>query len=252
MAPQTSGPLNVNVSPLPVGVCAGHSHGSVTVRRHVCSTPECTFQRQDSSWACWTFACYQELRVKWRELIFCLLEVHSLGLGRSLAHSLGCHAVGSLSHPSPPPPPPPPTPSYPHPPPAPIFVHSLSPSLSVSAWRLPLLQLTLVLPILGEMCAELLTPGLIFLLFPISSISSSWRLRERQRGGGRDGDKELRRRPEWKREEGGYCQLTSPYQTNNVWCREKIENTKLTVSSLVVGGSSLSLLNCCSHHNTSS
>lgn len=79
---------------------------SVTVQLHVCSTPECTFQRQDSSWACWTFACYQELRVKWRELIFCLLEVHSLGLGRSLAHSLGCHAEGSLSHPPPPPPPP--------------------------------------------------------------------------------------------------------------------------------------------------
>lgn len=64
-----------------------------------------------------------------------------------------------------------------------LLTHSL-PSLSVSAWRLPLLQLTLVLPLLGEMCAELLTPGLIFLLFPISSISSSWRLWRRQRMGG--------------------------------------------------------------------
>lgn len=93
--------LNVQVKWL--FVRAGHSYESVTVQRHVCNTPECTFQRQDSSWACWTFACYQELRVKWRELIFCLLEVHSLGLRRSLAHSLGCHAEGSLSHPSPPP-----------------------------------------------------------------------------------------------------------------------------------------------------
>ncbi len=63
--------------------------------------------------------------------------------------------------------------------------HSLTLSLSLSAWRLPLLQLTLVLPLLGEMCAELLTPGLIFLLFPISSISSSWRLWKRQKLGGR-------------------------------------------------------------------
>lgn len=55
---------------------------------------------------------------------------------------------------------------------------------SLSAWRLPLLQLTLVLPLLGEMCAELLTPGLIFLLFPISSISSSRRLWRRQSTGG--------------------------------------------------------------------
>lgn len=67
------------------------------------------------------------------------------------------------------------------PPPTP-FTHSFS--LSFSAWRLPLLQLTLVLPLLGEMCAELLTPGLILLLFPISSISSSWRLWRRQRMGG--------------------------------------------------------------------
>lgn len=111
--------------------------------------------------------------MKWRELIFCLLEVHSLGLGRSLAHSLGCHAEGSLSHP---------TPHHHH-------HHPLTPppcslTLSLSAWRLPLLQLTLVLPLLGEMCGELLTPGLIFLLFPISSISSSWRLWRRQRMGG--------------------------------------------------------------------
>lgn len=125
--------------------------------------------------------------MKRRELIFCLLEVHSLGLGRSLAHSLGCHAVGSLPHPHPTPlqPPPrcisPPNHHHNHP----SFTHSLS--FSVSAWRLPLLQLTLVLPLLGEMCAELLTPGLIFLLFPISSISSSWRLWRRQRMGGRVG-----------------------------------------------------------------
>lgn len=37
--------------------------------------------------------------MNWRELIFCLLEVHSPGLCRSLAHSLGCHAEASLSHP---------------------------------------------------------------------------------------------------------------------------------------------------------
>lgn len=102
------------------------------------------------------------------------------------------------------------------------LTHSLS--LSASAWRLPLLQLTLVLPILGKMRAELLTPGLIFLLFPISSISSSWRLWKRQRTGGGK-----RRRPEWKREEGGDCQLASPLQTNNVRCRQGAENTKLTV-----------------------
>lgn len=169
-------------------MCLCHLYESVTLQLHACSTPECTFQRQDSSWACWTFACYQELRVKRRELIFCLLEVHSLGLGRSLAHSLGCHAVGSLPHPHPTPPlsnhrhaayPPRTTTNHPS------FTHSLS--FSVSAWRLPLLQLTLVLPLLGEMCAELLTPGLIFLLFPISSISSSWRLWRRQRMGGRVG-----------------------------------------------------------------
>lgn len=55
-----------------------------------------TFQRRDSCWACWTFACYQELRVKWRELIFCLLEVHSLGLGRSLARSAPMQKALSL------------------------------------------------------------------------------------------------------------------------------------------------------------
>lgn len=82
---------------------------------------------------------------------------------------------------------PPTTTSYSLLPPQSSFTHSLS--LCVSAWRLPLLQLTLVLPILGEMCAELLTPGLIFLLFPISSISSSWRLWKRQRMGGGMGRK---------------------------------------------------------------
>lgn len=169
--------------------------------------------------------------MKWRELIFCLLEVHSLGLGRSLAHSLGCHAEGSLSHP---------TPHYRHPLNPPL-VRSLPLSLylarslsALSAWRLPLLQLTLVLPLLGEMRAELLTPGLIFLLFPISFISSSWRHWKRQRMGGGMRIKGWGRRPEWKGEEGEYCQLTSPLQTNNVWCSGGIENTKLTVL-LVVG-----------------
>lgn len=115
--------------------------------------------------------------MKWRELIFCLLEVLSLGLGRS-AHLLDCHAEGSLSYSN----------RSPHPS---TLTHTPSTSLSLSAWRLPLLQLTLVLPLLGEMCAELLTPGLIFLLFPISSISSSWRLWKRQRMGGGMGIKEL-------------------------------------------------------------
>lgn len=107
-------------------MCLCHLYESVTLQLHACSTPECTFQRQDSSWAYWTFACYQELRVKRRELIFCLLEVHSLGLGRSLAHSLGCHAVGSLPHPHPTPLQPPPrcisTPNHHQPP----LIHSLS------------------------------------------------------------------------------------------------------------------------------
>lgn len=106
-------------------MCLCHLYESVTLQLHACSTPECTFQRQDSSWACWTFACYQELRVKRRELIFCLLEVHSLGLGRSLAHSLGCHAVGSFPHPHPSP-----TTATlhipPEPPPQPPLIHSLS------------------------------------------------------------------------------------------------------------------------------
>lgn len=89
---------------------------SLIVQLHVCSTPRCTFQRRDSSWACWTFACYQELRVRWRELIFCLLEVHSLGLGRSLAHLawLPCRGLSFSSSPPPPSPPPPP-PASPHP-----------------------------------------------------------------------------------------------------------------------------------------
>lgn len=91
-------------------------------------------------------------------------------------------------------------------------------SASLSAWRLPLLQLTLVLPLLGEMCAELLTPGLIFLLFPISSISSSWR----QRMCGGVGIRDRVRRQGWRREDGGYCQLTSPLQTNN-GCRKRAQ-----------------------------
>lgn len=58
-------------------------------------------------------------------------------------------------------------------------------TLSLSAWRLPLLQLTLVLPLQGETCTELLTLGLIFLLFlPISSVSCCWSLEETKDGGG--------------------------------------------------------------------
>lgn len=67
-----------------------------------------------------------------------------------LTRPLGCHAVRSLSHPASSQPP----------------VHSVSLSFSGSAWRLSLLQLTLVLPLLGKMCAELLTLGLI--CFPSS------------------------------------------------------------------------------------
>lgn len=48
----------------------------------------------------------------------------------------------------------------------------------------------------------------------------------------------LGRRPEWKGEEGEYCQLTSPLQTNNVWCSKEMENAKLTVLLPVVGGGS--------------
>lgn len=125
---------------------------------------------------------------------------------------------------------------------SPSFTHSHSLSLfALSAWRLPLLQLTLVLPLLGEMCAELLTPGLIFLLFPISFISSSWRHQKRQRMGGGMRIKGWGGRPEWKGEEGEYCQLTSPLQTNNVWCSGGIENTELTVL-LVVGERSFAQL----------
>lgn len=153
-----------------------------------------------------------------------------------LACSLAWLPCGGLSFSSYPPLPPSPQP-------APrSLTHSLS--LSLSAWRLPLLQLTLVLPLLGEMCAELLTPGLIFLLFPISSISSSWRLWKRQRMGGGMGIRGWGGRPEWKGEEGEYCQLTSPLQTNNVWCSEGIENTKLTVLLGVGEGSFAQLLLC--------
>lgn len=64
------------------------------------------------------------------------------------------------------------------------------------------------------------------------------------KNGLRGGDKGLGRRPDWKGEEGEYCQLTSPLQTNNVWCSKGIENTKLTVLLVVVEGGSLFLLNC--------
>lgn len=80
---------------------------------------------------------------------------------RSLARSLGSHAEGSLPHPDPPPPPPP------------------SPPTCLSAWRLPLLQLTHVLPLLGEVCVGLPKPGLISRPFPISFTS--------KRGGGGGG-----------------------------------------------------------------
>lgn len=49
-------------------------------------------------------------------------------------------------------------------------------------------------------------------------------------------------RLEWKGEEGEYCQLPSPLQTNNVWCSEGIENTKLTVLLVVGEGSFAQLL----------
>lgn len=159
-----------------------HLYPSVTAQLHVCNTPECTFQRQDSSWACWTFACYQELRVKWRELIFCLLEVHSLGLAAHLLSRLAAMQRALFL---------PRTPTII--PFSPLFTYSLS----LSAWRLPLFQLTLVLPLLGEMYAELLTPGLIFPFFPISSTSSSWRLWRRQRTGGEGGIRG------WERESRG-------------------------------------------------
>lgn len=60
-------------------------------------------------------------------------------------------------------------------------VCTLTCSLALSAWRLPLLQLTLVLLLQGETCAELLTLGLIPLLFPVNSVSSCRRLWKRQR-----------------------------------------------------------------------
>lgn len=151
-----------------------------------------------------------------------------------LACSLAWLPCGGLSFSSYPPLPPSPQPAP----------RSLTLTLSLfalSAWRLPLLQLTLVLPLLGEMCAELLTPGLIFLLFPISFISSSWRHQKRQRMGGGMRIKGWGGRPEWKGEEGEYCQLTSPLQTNNVWCSGGIENTELTVL-LVVGERSFAQL----------
>lgn len=65
-----------------------------------------------------------------------------------LTRLLGCYAMRPTTSSS----------SLPH-------AHSLSLSLSISAWRLSLLQLTLVLPLLGKMCTELLTPGLILLPF---------------------------------------------------------------------------------------
>lgn len=49
-------------------------------------------------------------------------------------------------------------------------------------------------------------------------------------------------RLEWKGEEGEYCQLPSPLQTNNVWCSGGIENTKLTVLLVVGEGSFAQLL----------
>ena len=65
--------------------------------------------------------------MKWRELILCLLEVHSIGLGRSLAR-LQCRRL-SLTLPQRPPPPTPPPPFF-SPPPLPL---SLSLSLRDSS-----------------------------------------------------------------------------------------------------------------------
>lgn len=100
-------------------------------------------------------------------LDFCLLSgaesemerIDLLSAGGALpwvapAHLLGCYALPTHS--------------------LPIHFYFLS------AWRLPLLQLTLVVLLLGELGAELLTPELIFPFFPISCISNSWRLWKRQ------------------------------------------------------------------------
>lgn len=122
--------------------------------------------------------------MKWRELIFCLLEVHSLGLGRSLVR-LPCRRL---------------SPSLPTPPLPPL---SSSPtSLSLSLCVAALLQLTLVLPLLGEVCVRLPKPGLISFLFPISSTSKK----------GEEGRK--------------YCQ---PPQANNVWYGEGLEKPKVDI-----------------------
>lgn len=168
-------------------VCAGHLYESVTVQRRVCSTPECTFQRQDSSWACWTFACYQELRVKWRELIFCLLEVHSLGLGRSLAHSLGCHAEGSLSHPTLLPTPPPPN-----------FIHSLTLSLCLCMAAASPPADTCPADT-GRDVRWAADTRIDLPPFPHKLHIKLLETLKETKNGWRDKDKELRRRPEWKR-----------------------------------------------------
>lgn len=65
---------------------------------------------------------------------------------------------------------------------------------------------------------------------------------EETKNGRRDGDWGWGMRPEWKGEEGEYCQLPSPLQTNNVWCSEGIENTKLTVLLVMGEGSFAQLL----------
>lgn len=65
---------------------------------------------------------------------------------------------------------------------------------------------------------------------------------EETKNGRRDGDWGWGMLPEWKGEEGEYCQLPSPLQTNNVWCSEGIENTKLTVLLVMGEGSFAQLL----------
>lgn len=72
---------------------------------------------------------------------------------------------------------------------------------------------------------------------------------EETKNGRRGAYKGLGKRPEWRREEGEYCQLTSPLQTNNVWCSRGTKNTKLTVLLVVVDWSSSFLLNCCSQRH---
>lgn len=77
------------------------------------------------------------------------------------------------------------------------------------------------------------------LLFLASSRSGSRSLWKRQRIG-----VEMVVRGCWGagwKEEGEYCQLSSPLQTNNFWYNEGIKNTKLTVLLVVEEGSFVQL-----------